>query len=30
MLNAMLILIFVPIFDLIIYPLVGFCRIRVT
>ncbi|KAM8858259.1 solute carrier family 15 member 2 [Synchiropus picturatus] len=30
MLNALLILIFVPIFDLIIYPLVGRCRINVT
>ncbi|XP_032384723.1 solute carrier family 15 member 2 [Etheostoma spectabile] len=30
MLNALLILLFVPIFDLIIYPLVGFCRINVT
>ncbi|XP_034740659.1 solute carrier family 15 member 2 [Etheostoma cragini] len=30
MLNALLILLFVPIFDLIIYPLVGFCRINIT
>ncbi|XP_031180175.1 solute carrier family 15 member 2 [Sander lucioperca] len=30
MLNAMLILFFVPIFDLIIYPLVGLCRINIT
>ncbi|XP_074550389.1 solute carrier family 15 member 2 [Halichoeres trimaculatus] len=30
MLNALLILVFVPIFDLIIYPLVGFCRIKVS
>ncbi|KAI3355723.1 hypothetical protein L3Q82_004311 [Scortum barcoo] len=30
MLNALLILLFVPIFDLIIYPLVGCCRIKVT
>ncbi|XP_008300099.1 solute carrier family 15 member 2 [Stegastes partitus] len=30
MLNAMLILVFVPIFDLIIYPLVAFCRIKIT
>uniref|UniRef100_A0A671XTU9 Solute carrier family 15 member 2 n=1 Tax=Sparus aurata TaxID=8175 RepID=A0A671XTU9_SPAAU len=30
MLNALLILVFVPIFDLIIYPLVGFCRINIT
>ncbi|KAF7658090.1 hypothetical protein LDENG_00017710 [Lucifuga dentata] len=30
MLNALLILVFVPIFDLIIYPLVGLCRINVT
>uniref|UniRef100_H3DE35 Solute carrier family 15 member 2 n=1 Tax=Tetraodon nigroviridis TaxID=99883 RepID=H3DE35_TETNG len=30
MLNAMLILIFVPIFDLIIYPLVGLCGVKVT
>nr|XP_046260443.1 solute carrier family 15 member 2 [Scatophagus argus]XP_046260444.1 solute carrier family 15 member 2 [Scatophagus argus] len=30
MLNALLILVFVPIFDLIIYPLIGFCRINVT
>ncbi|XP_034550655.1 solute carrier family 15 member 2 [Notolabrus celidotus] len=30
MLNALLILVFVPIFDLLLYPLVGFCRIRVT
>uniref|UniRef100_A0A3Q2QRX4 Solute carrier family 15 member 2 n=1 Tax=Fundulus heteroclitus TaxID=8078 RepID=A0A3Q2QRX4_FUNHE len=30
MLNALLILIFVPIFDLIIYPLVGLCRINIT
>ncbi|KAM9850610.1 solute carrier family 15 member 2 [Aulostomus maculatus] len=30
MLNALLILVFVPIFDLIIYPLVGLCRINIT
>ncbi|XP_055360810.1 solute carrier family 15 member 2 isoform X2 [Betta splendens] len=30
MLNALLILVFVPIFDLLIYPLVGLCRIRIT
>ncbi|XP_074514062.1 solute carrier family 15 member 2 [Sebastes fasciatus] len=30
MLNALLILVFVPIFDLILYPLVGRCRINVT
>ncbi|XP_042350019.1 solute carrier family 15 member 2 [Plectropomus leopardus] len=30
MLNALLILVFVPIFDLIIYPLVGLCKINVT
>uniref|UniRef100_UPI0037E72B33 solute carrier family 15 member 2 n=1 Tax=Semicossyphus pulcher TaxID=241346 RepID=UPI0037E72B33 len=30
MLNALLILLFVPIFDLVIYPLVGLCRIKVT
>ncbi|KAF3694581.1 Solute carrier family 15 member 2 [Channa argus] len=30
MLNALLILLFVPIFDLIIYPIVGFCRINIT
>lgn len=30
MLNALLILIFVPIFDLIIYPLVGLCKIKIT
>ncbi|XP_040004174.1 solute carrier family 15 member 2 isoform X2 [Xiphias gladius] len=30
MLNALLILLFVPIFDLIVYPLVGLCRIHVT
>ncbi|TDH06630.1 hypothetical protein EPR50_G00115270 [Perca flavescens] len=30
MLNALLILLFVPIFDLIIYPLVGLCRINIT
>ncbi|XP_054887260.1 solute carrier family 15 member 2 [Poeciliopsis prolifica] len=30
MLNALLILVFVPIFDLIVYPLVGLCRIRIT
>ncbi|XP_071336856.1 solute carrier family 15 member 2 isoform X2 [Trachinotus anak] len=30
MLNALLILVFVPIFDLMIYPLFGFCRINVT
>uniref|UniRef100_A0A672INR0 Solute carrier family 15 member 2 n=1 Tax=Salarias fasciatus TaxID=181472 RepID=A0A672INR0_SALFA len=30
MLNPLLILIFVPIFDLVIYPLVGLCRIKIT
>uniref|UniRef100_A0A8C5FNS5 Solute carrier family 15 member 2 n=1 Tax=Gadus morhua TaxID=8049 RepID=A0A8C5FNS5_GADMO len=30
MLNALLILIFVPIFDFIIYPLVGLCRVNIT
>ncbi|XP_068423127.1 solute carrier family 15 member 2 [Clinocottus analis] len=30
MLNALLILVFVPVFDLLVYPLVGFCRINVT
>lgn len=30
MLNALLILVFVPIFDLIIYPLVGLCKINIT
>ncbi|XP_054470795.1 solute carrier family 15 member 2 [Anoplopoma fimbria] len=30
MLNALLILVFVPVFDLIIYPLVGLCRINIT
>ncbi|XP_076603528.1 solute carrier family 15 member 2 [Chaetodon auriga] len=30
MMNALLILLFVPIFDLIIYPLVGLCRINIT
>uniref|UniRef100_A0A8C4GTR9 Solute carrier family 15 member 2 n=1 Tax=Dicentrarchus labrax TaxID=13489 RepID=A0A8C4GTR9_DICLA len=30
MLNALMILLFVPIFDLIIYPLVGLCRINIT
>uniref|UniRef100_A0A7N8XQ55 Solute carrier family 15 member 2 n=1 Tax=Mastacembelus armatus TaxID=205130 RepID=A0A7N8XQ55_9TELE len=30
MLNALLILVFVPIFDLVIYPLVRLCRINVT
>ncbi|KAG7502907.1 solute carrier family 15 member 2-like [Solea senegalensis] len=30
MLNALLILIFVPIFDLGIYPLIGLCRINLT
>lgn len=30
MLNALLILVFVPIFDLLIYPLVGLCRIKIT
>uniref|UniRef100_A0A7N5ZQQ2 Solute carrier family 15 member 2 n=1 Tax=Anabas testudineus TaxID=64144 RepID=A0A7N5ZQQ2_ANATE len=30
MLNALLILVFVPIFDLLIYPLVGLCRINIT
>ncbi|XP_037096164.1 solute carrier family 15 member 2 [Syngnathus acus] len=29
-LNAMLILVFVPLFDLLIYPLVSLCRINVT
>uniref|UniRef100_A0A3B3U538 Solute carrier family 15 member 2 n=1 Tax=Poecilia latipinna TaxID=48699 RepID=A0A3B3U538_9TELE len=29
LLNALLILVFVPIFDLIIYPLVGLCRIKI-
>ncbi|KAF0026756.1 hypothetical protein F2P81_021493 [Scophthalmus maximus] len=28
--NALLILLFVPIFDLIVYPLVGLCRINLT
>ncbi|KAM9710817.1 solute carrier family 15 member 2 [Menidia menidia] len=30
MLNPLLILLFVPIFDLVLYPLVGLCRIKVT
>lgn len=30
MLNPLLILLFVPVFDLIIYPLVAFCRIKIT
>uniref|UniRef100_A0A8C2XNX2 Solute carrier family 15 member 2 n=1 Tax=Cyclopterus lumpus TaxID=8103 RepID=A0A8C2XNX2_CYCLU len=30
MLNALLILVFVPVFELIVYPLAGFCRINVT
>ncbi|CAL1581482.1 unnamed protein product [Knipowitschia caucasica] len=30
MLNALMILLFIPIFDLIIYPLVGCCKINVT
>uniref|UniRef100_A0A3Q3X4N3 Solute carrier family 15 member 2 n=1 Tax=Mola mola TaxID=94237 RepID=A0A3Q3X4N3_MOLML len=30
MMNALLILLFVPIFDLIIYPLVGLCGIKIT
>ncbi|XP_030643431.1 solute carrier family 15 member 2 [Chanos chanos] len=30
MLNALLILVFIPIFDLGVYPLVGLCRIKVT
>ncbi|XP_069576930.1 solute carrier family 15 member 2 [Brachyistius frenatus] len=30
MLNALLILLFVPIFDLIIYPLIGLCRVNIT
>lgn len=30
MLNALLILVFVPIFDLIIYPLVSCCRVNIT
>ncbi|XP_068185617.1 solute carrier family 15 member 2 [Antennarius striatus] len=30
MLNALLILLFVPVFDLIVYPLVSFCRINIT
>ncbi|KAM6978791.1 solute carrier family 15 member 2 [Tautogolabrus adspersus] len=30
MLNALMILLFVPIFDLILYPLVGLCRIKIT
>ncbi|XP_077435436.1 solute carrier family 15 member 2 [Vanacampus margaritifer] len=29
-LNALLILVFVPVFDLFIYPLVSFCRISIT
>ncbi|XP_031697495.1 solute carrier family 15 member 2-like, partial [Anarrhichthys ocellatus] len=30
MLNALLILLLIPVFDLVIYPLVGFCRINIT
>ncbi|XP_059198394.1 solute carrier family 15 member 2 [Centropristis striata] len=30
MLNALLILLLVPVFDLVIYPLVGLCRINIT
>ncbi|MFT7807877.1 solute carrier family 15 member 2-like isoform X1 [Arapaima gigas] len=30
MLNALLILVFVPIFEMILYPLVGFCKINFT
>uniref|UniRef100_A0A1A7XL39 Solute carrier family 15 (H+/peptide transporter), member 2 n=3 Tax=Iconisemion striatum TaxID=60296 RepID=A0A1A7XL39_9TELE len=30
MMNALMILLFVPIFDLIIYPLVGLCRVNIT
>ncbi|KAM3862255.1 solute carrier family 15 member 2 [Diretmus argenteus] len=30
MLNALMILLFVPIFDFIIYPLIGLCRINIT
>ncbi|KAL6100349.1 slc15a2 [Pungitius sinensis] len=30
MLNALLILLFIPVFDLLVYPLVGFCRINIT
>ncbi|XP_037543084.1 solute carrier family 15 member 2 [Nematolebias whitei] len=30
MLNALMILLFVPIFDLVIYPLVGLCRVNIT
>uniref|UniRef100_A0A8C5N7P7 Solute carrier family 15 member 2-like n=1 Tax=Gouania willdenowi TaxID=441366 RepID=A0A8C5N7P7_GOUWI len=30
MLNALLILVFVPIFDLGIYPLIGLCRVNIT
>ncbi|KAM6986615.1 solute carrier family 15 member 2 [Aplochiton taeniatus] len=30
MLNALLILVFVPIFDFIVYPLIGLCRINLT
>ncbi|KAM4609390.1 solute carrier family 15 member 2 [Polymixia lowei] len=30
MLNALLILVFVPIFDVVIYPLISFCSINVT
>ncbi|XP_024862753.1 solute carrier family 15 member 2 [Kryptolebias marmoratus] len=30
MLNALMILLFVPIFDLIVYPLVGLCRVNIT
>ncbi|KAM8854845.1 solute carrier family 15 member 2 [Spinachia spinachia] len=30
MLNALLILLFIPVFDLVVYPLVGLCRINVT
>uniref|UniRef100_A0AAY5KD66 Solute carrier family 15 member 2 n=1 Tax=Esox lucius TaxID=8010 RepID=A0AAY5KD66_ESOLU len=30
MLNALLILLFVPIFDVVVYPLIGLCRINLT
>uniref|UniRef100_A0A8K9V3T7 Solute carrier family 15 member 2 n=1 Tax=Oncorhynchus mykiss TaxID=8022 RepID=A0A8K9V3T7_ONCMY len=30
MLNALLILVFVPIFDMVVYPLIGLCRINLT
>uniref|UniRef100_A0A674E7D5 Solute carrier family 15 member 2 n=1 Tax=Salmo trutta TaxID=8032 RepID=A0A674E7D5_SALTR len=30
MLNALLILMFVPIFDVVVYPLIGLCRINLT